>query len=159
MKKILLGLAFLCLQHVSSFAQANCPSSQILRYEDGSTGCMTDNKIFSIQRNFKAGRLSIIDSLGTHERYLIAMTRNPKSCPINFLSVDWGGRNMPQSNTLNKCEDGIAERAARQNKSPAGCDCEIVFDSTRSKNITLSKANFELKSRAWLAGIQNSDQF
>ena len=159
MKKILLGLVFLCLQHVSSFAQANCPSSQILRYEDGSTGCMTDNKIFSITRNFKAGRISIIDSLGTHPKYLISMTKNPKTCPIIFMNVDWGGAMLPQSNTLNKCEDGIAERAARQNVSPAGCNCEIVYDSTRSKNVTLSKAEFELRTRAWLANIQNSDLY
>jgi hypothetical protein len=90
MKKILLGLVFLCLQQVSSFAQANCPSSQILRYEDGSTGCMTDNKIFSITRNLKGSRVSIIDSLGTHPKYLISMTKNPKTCPINFMNVDWG---------------------------------------------------------------------
>lgn len=158
MKKILVSLFILSISF-TSFAQTNCPSSQILRFEDGAVGCMADNKIFSIQRNFKAGKLSIIDSLGTNEKYLIAMTRNPKSCPINFLTVDWGGRMLSQSQILNKCEDGIAERATRQNKSPAGCDCEIVYDSTRSKNVTLSKAEFELKTRAWLAAVQNSDQF
>jgi len=159
MHKILLGLLFLCLQSVSGLAQANCPSSQILRYEDGSTGCMTDNKIFTITRNFKVGKISIIDTLGTNPKYLIAMTKNPKTCPINFMSVDWGGTMLPQSNTLNKCEDGIAERAARQNVSPAGCKCEIVYDSTRSKNVTLSKAEFELKARAYLAYIQYFEQF
>jgi hypothetical protein len=159
MKKILLGLLFLCLQPISAFAQAGCPSSQILRFEDGSTGCMTDNKFFTLTQNFRAGRLSIIDSLGNHEKYLIAITKNPKICPINFRSVDWGGRMMPQSNTLNKCEDGVAERVIRQNKSPAGCECEIIYDSTRSKNITISKADFELKTRAWLAGVQDFEQF
>ena len=159
MKKIILSLLFLCLQPLSVFAQADCPSSQILRYEDGTSGCMTDNKVFSIQRNLRAGRLSIIDSVASKEKYLIAMTKNPKSCPINFMSIDWGGRMLAQSSVLNRCEDEIADRAAKQNKSPAGCECEIVYDSTRSKNVTLSKAGFEAKTRAWLAGVQDSGQF
>lgn len=158
MKKILFCLIFLCAPF-ASFAQGDCSSSQILRFDDGSTGCMTDNKFFSIKRTLKAGKISVIDSLGNHEKFLIAMTRNPKVCPIMFSTMDWGGRMFPQSTTLNRCEDAIAERAARQNKSPAGCDCEIIYDSTRSKNVTLSKAEFDLKTRAWLAAVQNSDQF
>ena len=159
MKKILFCLLLLCLHPLSAFAQDNCPSAQILRYEDGSIGCMTDNKLFSIQRNLRVGKISIIDSVASKEKYLIAMTRNPKSCPINFLSIDWGGRMLPQSIVLNRCEDEIADRAAKQNKSPAGCDCEIVYDSTRSKNVTLSRAAFEVKTRAWLASVQDSGQF
>jgi hypothetical protein len=159
MHKILLGLLFLCLQSVSGLAQANCPSSQVLRYEDGSTGCMTDNKFFSIKRSLSNGQASIIDTIGGQGMYLVAMTKNPKICPINFMQVSSGGSRMGQAGLLNRCEDGIAERAARRNLSPAGCNCEIIYDSTRAKNITLSKAEFELKTRAWMATAQNSDQF
>ena len=90
---------------------------------------MTDNKVFTIQRNLRVGKMSIIESVGSKEKYLIAMTRNPKSCPINFLSIDWGGRMLPQSIVLNRCEDEIADRAAKQNKSPAVCCCIILKNS------------------------------
>jgi len=143
----------------SGFAQSDCPSSQMLRFDDGATGCMTDNKFFSIKHNLNRSQQSIIDTVGSKEKYLIAMIRDPKSCPINYMSVDWGARIQSQSIVLNRCEDQVAERVARQNKSPAGCDCEIVFDSTRSKNVTLSKSVFEVKTRAWLASAQNSPQF
>lgn len=144
---------------VSGFTQSDCPSSQMLRFDDGATGCMTDNKFFSIKHNLNRSKQSIIDTVASKDKYLIAMIRDPKSCPINYMSIDWGARLQPQSIVLNRCEDQVADRVAKQNKSPAGCDCEIVFDSTRSKNVTLSKSVFEVKSRAWLAGAQNSNQF
>lgn len=159
MKKITLSLLFICLQPLYAFAQTDCPSSQILRFDDGAIGCMTENKIFTVERNLAGNKTSIISSLGNHEKYLIAMTKNPKSCLIDYMRVDWGPRMFPQSRLLNRCEDVIAELAAKQNKSPAGCECEIVYDSTRSKNITLTKPAFDLRSRAWLAAAQNSDQF
>jgi hypothetical protein len=160
MKKLFLSiLLVLSIYPLSTFAQSDCPSSQMLRFEDGSTGCMTDNKFFSIKRNLDVGRVSVIDTVGDPEKYYIAMTKNPKTCPINYMRTSSGNRFMTQSNILNRCEDEIADRALKQNKSPAGCECEIVYDKTRSKNITLSKPAFEAKTRAWLATIQKSNQF
>jgi hypothetical protein len=159
MKNKVIGFFTLCLLVSGACAQSDCPSNQILRFDDGAIGCMNENKLFTIERNLAGNRVSIISSLSNHEKYLIAMTKNPKSCPIDYMRVDWGSRMFPQSRLLNRCEDLIAEQATKQNKSPAGCECEIVYDSTRSKNITLTKSEFELRSRAWLAAAQNADQF
>jgi hypothetical protein len=160
MKKItLIFLALLIQFPIAGSAQTDCPSPQMLRYDDGTIGCMTDNKFFSIKRNLDVGRVSVIDTVGDPEKYFIAMTKNPKTCPINYMRTSGGSRFLTQSNILNRCEDEIADRALKQNKSPAGCECEIVYDKTRSKNITLSKPAFEIKTRAWLASIQKSNQF
>jgi len=120
---------------------------------------MTENKFFRIQRNTNNGRFSIINTIPGKEKYIVVMIKNPNICQINYMRTDSGGRMMAQSRVLNQCEDEVADRVAKQNKNPAGCECEVVFDSTRSNNVLLSKAAFEGKTRAWLASIQNLDQF
>ena len=161
MKKAIYFFIACLLISVSAFAQSECPSSQMLRFDDGSTGCMSDYKFFTIKRRMggQAATVSIIDTVGEKEKYLVAMTKNPKICPFNYSMVDWGGRGMGQSRVLNRCEDIATEAATKEGKNPAGCECEIIFDSSRSKNITISKPAFESKTRAWLAVAQNSNQF
>lgn len=156
---VLIFFAVIGLLPSMTLAQSECPSAEILRFEDGLTGCMNQYKFFSIKHNFFAGKLSIIDTIPSKDGYLIAMTKNPRVCPNNFMRIDWGHRSMSQSPVLNKCEDSNVSLAVKNGQSPEGCECEIVYDSTRSKNVTLSKALFELKIKRWMAGIINSPNF
>ena len=72
-------------------AQTECPSSQILRFEDGSKGCMSEYKFFNLQRNFRGGKASISETVLGKDRYFVAWVKNPRICPADWVSVDWGG--------------------------------------------------------------------
>jgi hypothetical protein len=137
-------------------AQTECPSSQILRFEDGSKGCMSEYKFFNLQRNFQGGKASISETVAGKDRYFVAWVKNPKICPADQVSVDWGGVFLTQGKALNQCEDTVTKRVVTVlNKNPAGCECEIVYNSHASPNILMSKSAFESRSRAWLAVAQN----
>ena len=141
-------------------AQTECPSSQILRFEDGSKGCMSEYKFFNLQRNFQGGKASISETVLGKDRYFVAWVKNPKICPADQVSVDWGGVFLTQGKALNQCEDAVTKRVVTVlNKNPAGCECEIVYNSHASPNILMSKSAFESRSRAWLAVVQNSGQY
>jgi hypothetical protein len=160
MKKIVLIFFMLCFLPVIGYAQSDCPSGQILRFSDGATGCMSDYKYFTY-----AGRNNS-DGLrrgSTAAKFIVAQVKNPAICPINLLFGLPGGANTPDSMALNRCEDRAAEVAQKENKNPAGCECEIIYHSGYSSNIPFPKTVFEAKARSHLAYIQNypefSDQF
>jgi len=137
-------------------AQTECPSSQILRFEDGSKGCMSEYKFFNLQRSFQGGKASISETVAGKDRFFVAWVKNPKICPADQVSVDWGGVFLTQGKALNQCEDTVTKRVVTVlNKNPAGCECEIVYNSHASPNILMSKSAFESRSRAWLAVAQN----
>ena len=141
-------------------AQTECPSSQILRFEDGSKGCMSEYKFFNVQRNFADGKTSIAETVAGKDRFYVAWVKNPNICPTDWATVDWGGFFLTSAKVLNKCEDAVIKRVVTVlNKSPASCECEIVYNSHATANITMSKTAFESRSRAWLAYAQNGNQF
>ena len=159
-KYILLFLVTIGLFPSVLLAQSECPSAEILRFDDGSSGCMSQYKFFNIKHNASGGKISIIDTVPSKEKYLIAMVKNPRICPSNYIRFDWGPRIFSiQTSTLNKCEDANFNFATKRGLSPEGCECEIIYDSTRSKNVTLSKAAFELRTQIWMAQIANSPNF
>ncbi len=141
-------------------AQTECPSSQILRFEDGSKGCMSEYKFFNLQRNVQGVKASIAETVLGKDRYFVAWVKNPKICPADWVSVDWGGVFLTQGKALNQCEDAVTKRVVTVlNKNPAGCECEIAYNSHASANILMSKSAFESRSRAWLAAAQGGNQF
>ena len=141
-------------------AQTECPSSQMLRFEDGSKGCMSEYKFFNLQRNFQPVKASIAETVLGKDRYFVAWVKNPKICPADWVSVDWGGVFLTPGKALNQCEDAVTKRVVTVlNKNPAGCECEIVYNSHASANILMSKSAFESRSRAWLAAAQGGNQF
>jgi hypothetical protein len=117
---------------------------------------MSEYKFFNLQRNFQGGKASISETVAGKDRYFVAWVKNPKICPADQVSVDWGGVFLTQGKALNQCEDTVTKRVVTVlNKNPAGCECEIVYNSHASPNILMSKSAFESRSRAWLAVAQN----
>ena len=156
----LLTSFFVSLLIGAAQAQTECPSSQMLRFEDGSKGCMSEYKFFNLQRNFQPVKASIAETVLGKDRYFVAWVKNPKICPADWVSVDWGGVFLTPGKALNQCEDAVTKRVVTVlNKNPAGCECEIVYNSHASANILMSKSAFESRSRAWLAAAQGGNQF
>jgi Caspase domain len=161
LKKLLL-LSFICLIPYPVWAQSNCPSSQILWFDDGKSGCMKDYKFFNLPFPSENGS-SLKDVVAGKERMSIAMVKNPKLCPLNWMEFrsaplkTWSDHGS--TNTLARCEDRVIAAVMKQNKNPVGCECEIVYDYQASPNVSLTKEAFENKTRAWVAGVQNQDRF
>ena len=152
MNKLLLMIIVAVLSPVTGYAQSECPSNQMLRFSDGATGCMTDYKYFTYTtKNLPDG----LKRGSSAAKFMVAQVKNPAVCPVN---VRWGlpgGANTPDSMVLNRCEDRAAEAAQKENKNPAGCECEIIYHSGYSSNVPFPKSVFEAKARAHLAYIQN----
>jgi len=145
---------------VNISSASKCSSFQELRFADGSTGCMSDYKYFTIKRppNAPDGLAELIRS---KQNISIAINKNFKQCPIGRTSWDWGGslRNTAAF-ALKDCEDHLIENALKKNINPQGCECEIIYDkSPNLPNIPTSKSSFEVKARIWLASNQNFQRF
>lgn len=142
-----------------SFA-STCSSFDELRFADGSTGCMSDYKYFTIKRSPGAPD-GLAQLIRNKDNFSIAINKNFKQCPIAGNSWDWGGGlRQTTATALKKCEDNLIESALTKNVNPQGCECEIIYDkSPNLPNILTSKSSFEIKSRLWLASTQNSPRF
>ena len=141
-------------------AQTECPSSQILRFEDGSKGCMSEYKFFNLEQRLGGNRSTIAETVGGKDKYFVALVKNPKICPSDWGAIDWGGSWLTQTRVLNRCEDEVIKRVVTVlDKNPAGCECEIVYNSHASANVLMSKSAFESRSRAWLAFMQTRGEF
>jgi len=161
MKKIsLLALTLLLFLPTLVLAQADCQSNQTLRFSDGATGCMTDFKYFNLAAKNQPDGLKRAAGAA---KLIVAQVKNPNICPVNIRFALPGGQFTPDSLALNRCEDRAIEVAQKENKNPAGCDCEILYHSGYSSNVPFPKPVFEAKARSFLAYIQNypeySDQF
>lgn len=157
MKKITLILVALFMQFpIPGSAQTECPSNQILRFSDGATGCMTDYKYFNLANKQNPDGLK---RGASSAKFMVAQVKNPNICPVNSRFSLPGGQFTPDSLALNRCEDRAIELSQKENKNPAGCDCEIIYHSGYSSNIPFSKPVFEAKARSFLAYIQNNPEF
>ena len=160
-KKILIFTSF-CLIAFPAWPQDICPSSQMLRFADGNTGCMQDYKFFNLPFPSERGA-SLKEVVSGKERMSIAMVINPKACPLNWMEFrvaplkTWSDHTT--SNTLARCEDRVVAAVLKQNKNPIGCDCEIIYNLEASTNVPFSKNVFEKKIRGWVAQAQNQDRF
>lgn len=153
--KIILTILMLSFYPLTGQAQSDCPSSQMLRFSDGATGCMTDYKYFTYTTKTQPDGLK---RGSTAAKFIVAQVKNPGVCPVNIRWGLPGGVNTPDSMALNRCEDRAAEVAQKQNLNPAGCECEIIYHSGSSSNIPFPKQVFEAKARSHLAFAQNQPE-
>ena len=142
-----------------SFA-SKCSSFQELRFADGSTGCMSDYKFFTIKRPPFAPD-GLAELIYGKQSFSIAVNKNPNTCPIPWSAYHWGG---PMRNTssaaLQECESKIIEGALNRYLNPKTCECEIIYEASPSQvNVPVSRGELETKTRAWAALTQYDSRF
>jgi len=156
----------LCTCFIFLFGFANigfaskCSSFQELRFADGSTGCMSDYKFFTIKRPPTAPD-GLTELIPGKSSFSIAINKNLKQCPVAWTSWEWGGsQRQTAALALKRCEDKTIENALKKNINPQGCECEVIYDASPNlPNILTSKSSFEVKARAWIASVQNEPRF
>ena len=105
----------LCTCFIFLFVFANissaskCSSFQELRFADGSIGCTSDYKFFTIKRPPFAPD-GIADLLVGKISFSIAVNKNPNTCPIPWSQYEWGGPvRQTSAIALRVCETKVIE--------------------------------------------------
>jgi hypothetical protein len=85
---------YICFIFLFAFANisfaSKCSSFQELRFADGSTGCMSDYKFFTIKRPPFAPD-GLAELIYGKQSFSIAVNKNPNTCPIPWSAYHWGG--------------------------------------------------------------------
>ena len=139
---------------------SGCDSFRELRFADGLTGCASDYKFFTIKRPPNAPE-GLVDLIRGKESFSVAINKNLAKCPVAWTSYYWGGRMRRTSElALRECESKIIEEALKKNINPQACECEVIYDyNPFQKNVPITKAEFEKKTRAWTAFTQENPIF
>jgi len=157
--RIVFFLFSLCVVSIA-LAANSCGDREVLRFNDGAIGCVTDYKFFTIKRPPEAPD-GIVEEMYGKNSFSIAINKNLPRCPVSSTQWFW---NVAKTNTsipaLNNCEKTVNQKALRNNINPVECACEVIYDaSTTGPNVPFSKKEFEEKIRAWSAFTQNDSRF
>jgi hypothetical protein len=144
----------------SSIRKANsaaCNEWNILRFADGSQGCMTDYKFFTLPNSGTYPDPYFQNAKGKKD-YAIALVKNPNMCKGHSRSSSW---NEPAYKAVQYCEKSVKERLQKDNKDSDNCECELIFSNEfgDKANVPMSKTMFEDKTRAWLGAARNNPTF